>query len=306
MITIDEVKEFKKIGTHSGSFHADDVFCAAFLKLVNNDLVIVRSRDNDELSTCDFIFDVSIDGVYNMYDHHGVDRVYRTGKDDYIAYSAFGLVWRDLGLEYLSLFIQDEDLCEKAWRSIDYKIVRGIDAEDNGVKLPGEILNICEIISALNSNWNSDKPIDESFSEAVELAKIIFKSFIDREVSRIAARDIVRESYEKSQNGRRVLKQYAPWASHLIAMDIIEKVKLVVYPGHNNEYKVEVVKKEMGSFESRMDLPLEWAGKRNDDLVAVTGVEDAIFCHPERFIAAAKTFAGAIKLAKLAIAYNEK
>lgn len=306
MITIDEVKEFKKIGTHSGSFHADDVFCAAFLKLVNNDLVIVRSRDNDELSTCDFIFDVSIDGVYNMYDHHGVDRVYRTGKDDYIAYSAFGLVWRDLGLEYLSLFIQDEDLCEKAWRSIDYKIVRGIDAEDNGVKLPGEILNICEIISALNSNWNSDKPIDESFSEAVELAKIIFKSFIDREVSRIAARDIVRESYEKSQNGIMVLKQYAPWASHLIAMDIIEKVKLVVYPGHNNEYKVEVVKKEMGSFESRMDLPLEWAGKRNDDLVAVTGVEDAIFCHPERFIAAAKTFAGAIKLAKLAIAYNEK
>lgn len=306
MITINDVKEFKKIGTHSGSFHADDVFCTAFLKLVNNDLVVVRSRDNDELSTCDFIFDVSIDGVYNMYDHHGVDRAYRTGKDDYIAYSAFGLVWRDLGLEYLSLFIKDEELCEKAWRSIDYKIVRGIDAEDNGVKLSGEILNICEIISALNSNWDSDKPTDKSFFEAVELAKTIFKSFVDREVSRIAARDIVRESYEKSQNGIMVLKKYAPWASQLIAMDTVEKVKLVVYPGHNDEYKVEVVKKEMGRFESRMDLPLEWAGKRNDDLIAVTGVEDAIFCHPERFIAAAKTFSGAIKLAKLAIAYNKK
>lgn len=306
MITINNAKEFKKIGTHSGSFHADDVFCAAFLKLINNDLIIVRSRDNDELSTCDFIFDVSIDGIYNMYDHHGIDRVYRSGKDDYIPYSAFGLIWRDLGLEYLSLLIKDEELCEKAWRSIDYKIVRGIDAEDNGVKLSGDVLNICEIISALNSNWDSDKPIDKSFAEAVELAKIIFKSFVDREVSKIAARDIVRESYEKSQNGIMVLKKYAPWASQLITMDTIEKVKLVVYPGHNDEYKVEVVKKEMGSFESRMDLPLEWAGKRNDDLITVTGVEDAIFCHPERFIAAAKTFSGAIKLAKLAISYNKK
>lgn len=305
MITINDVREFKKIGTHGGSFHADDVFCTAFLKLINSELTVIRSRDNDELATCDFIFDVSIDGVYNMYDHHGVDRVCRNGKDDYIPYSAFGLIWRDLGLEYLSLLIKDEELCEKAWRSIDYKIVRGIDAEDNGVKLSGEVLNICEIISALNSNWDSDKPIDESFAEAVELAKTIFESFIDREVSKIAARDIVRESYEKSQNSIMVLKKYAPWASQLIAMDTIEKVKLVVYPGHNDEYKVEVVKKEMGSFESRMDLPLEWAGKRNNDLVAVTGVEGAIFCHPERFIAAAKTFSGAIKLAKLAISYNE-
>lgn len=305
MITVNDVKEFKKIGTHSGSFHADDVFCTAFLKLINDDLIVIRSRDNSELSTCDFIFDVSIDGLYNIYDHHGIDRVCRDGKDSYIAYSAFGLIWRDLGLDYLSYFIEDEDLCEKAWRSIDYKIVRGIDAEDNGIKLAGEVLNICEIISALNSNWNSSKPMDESFTEAVGLAKIILKSFIEREISKISARDIVRESYDKSQNGIMVLKKYAPWASQLIAIDTVEKVKLVVYPGHDDEYKVEVVKKEMGSFESRMDLPLNWAGKRNEDLVNITGVEDAIFCHPERFIAAAKTFSGAIKLAKLAISYNK-
>ena len=91
MITVNDVKEFNKIGTHSGSFHADDVFCTAFLKLINDDLIVIRSRDNSELSTCDFIFDVSIGGIYNVYDHHGIDRVCRDGKDSYIAYSAFGL-----------------------------------------------------------------------------------------------------------------------------------------------------------------------------------------------------------------------
>lgn len=301
MITIDKVMNFRKIGTHSGTFHADDVFCSAFLQLINDKLTVVRTRDNDMLASCDFIFDVSIDGIKNIYDHHDIDKVYREGKDSHIAYSSFGLIWRDLGREYLSYMLDEEDMCERAWRSIDCKLVKGIDAEDNGIKLSGDILNICEIISSLNSNWNSTKNQDTSFFEAVTIAKTILKNIIEGEISKIAARGFVIEAYNKSQNGIMVLKQYVPWASQLIAMDSIEKVKVVVYPGYDGEYKIEAVKKEMGSFEGRIDFPLEWAGKRNEELIAVTGVNDAIFCHPGRFLAAAKTFSGAIKLAKLAL-----
>jgi uncharacterized UPF0160 family protein len=51
-----------------------------------------------------------------------------------------------------------------------------------------------------------------------------------------------------------------------------------------------------------MNLPLEWAGKSGDELIQITGVTDAIFCHRERFIAVAESKEGAVKLAHLALA----
>ena len=55
------------------------------------------------------------------------------------------------------------------------------------------------------------------------------------------------------------------------------------------------------SFENRKDLPAAWAGLRDVDLQAVTGVDDAIFCHNGRFLIVAKTLEGARALAKLAL-----
>jgi len=46
------------------------------------------------------------------------------------------------------------------------------------------------------------------------------------------------------------------------------------------------------TFEARADLPASWAGLRDAELAAVTGVADAGFCHNGRFIAAAKSYEG--------------
>ena len=43
-------------------------------------------------------------------------------------------------------------------------------------------------------------------------------------------------------------------------------------------------------------------GCERTTLVALTGIEDAIFVHPGRFIGGAKTEDGALKLARLAVA----
>ena len=78
----------------------------------------------------------------------------------------------------------------------------------------------------------------------------------------------------------------------------------VVKPDHENggRWKVKAVRKNVDSFESRKLLPLAWAGKRDEELVAITGVLDARFCHNLRFIAGANNKEGALKLARIAVA----
>jgi uncharacterized UPF0160 family protein len=56
------------------------------------------------------------------------------------------------------------------------------------------------------------------------------------------------------------------------------------------------------NFDARADLPAAWAGLRDADLAAVTGVADAGFCHNGRFIAAAKSYDSIRTMARLALA----
>ena len=46
------------IATHSGSFHADDVFGVAVLAALSPDHRIVRTRDPQEIAPADFVVDV--------------------------------------------------------------------------------------------------------------------------------------------------------------------------------------------------------------------------------------------------------
>ena len=55
-----------KIITHSGSYHADDVFAVATLTLLLglNKVEIVRTRDRDTIETGDYVVDVG--GEYDV------------------------------------------------------------------------------------------------------------------------------------------------------------------------------------------------------------------------------------------------
>jgi uncharacterized UPF0160 family protein len=66
-------------------------------------------------------------------------------------------------------------------------------------------------------------------------------------------------------------------------------------------YMLHTVPVSPESFDARADLPASWAGLRDAELAAVTGVPDARFCHNGRFIAAAKSYDGALAMAKLAL-----
>src|SRR3989344_2504806 len=94
----------KKLITHNGSFHTDDIFAAATLSVLlerkGETYEIIRTRDEEIIKTGDYVFDVG--GIYdkekNRFDHHQVGGA---GKSESgIEYSSFGLVWEKFGEEF--------------------------------------------------------------------------------------------------------------------------------------------------------------------------------------------------------------
>jgi uncharacterized UPF0160 family protein len=93
-----------------------------------------------------------------------------------------------------------------------------------------------------------------------------------------------------------------PWTA--IVVKEMPQVLLVLYPESDESgqrYVVRTVPATLGSFDSRMDLPAAWAGLRDQQLAAVSGVPDAVFCHTNLFIAVARSLDGAVRLAEIAL-----
>jgi uncharacterized UPF0160 family protein len=91
-----------------------------------------------------------------------------------------------------------------------------------------------------------------------------------------------------------------PWSS--VVRNEMPKVRFVIsYHIAEKRYMINTVPATTDTFEARKDLPEAWAGLRDEQLAAVTGVPDAIFCHNNLFIAAAGSFEGILKMARIAL-----
>src|SRR5215213_6104431 len=89
--------EAMKVATHSGSFHADDVFALAALSMLGEPIEVVRTRDADAMAACDVRVDVGFadDPATGDFDHH--QRGGAGERPNGVRYASFGLVWRAYG-----------------------------------------------------------------------------------------------------------------------------------------------------------------------------------------------------------------
>ncbi|WP_246941610.1 MYG1 family protein [Bacillus pinisoli] len=287
----------KKVGTHSGSFHADDVIAFVILDGLYGPLELVRSRDEEELSNCDLIFDVG----GGKYDHHTNNKEYR---ENGIPYAAAGLVWRDFGKLLLEKKGFDATSINRVFTYIDEQYIQGLDAIDNGVRFTREIIvpDLTSDIQRFNPRWNKPADENEQFLKAVEYAKISFYNLLDDQLSRLAAVDIIKEAYKaRERKELLVLEQHCPWQGTLLDLDRDGEVKFVIYKDPRKGYLIQVVPVGRNTFEARKDLPEQWAGKEADELNRMIGIEDAIFAHPARFIAGAKSKESIMKMAELSL-----
>jgi len=290
------------IATHSGSFHADEVFAIAALGLLGEPIVVVRTRDPDALAQADVRVDVGFrdDARTGDFDHH--QRDFDATRDNGVRYASFGLVWREFGARVC-------DGLQEVADAVDATLVQAVDANDTGQQLSQPLIDgvhpmsVNAIIGGFNSRWDEAlTPEEESerFDQAIALAQGILAREVASAASSRRAQRIVREAITAATDPRVVeLPINAPWKQVLVpeAADAL----FVIYPKRQG-FGLEAVPRGLGSFENRRDLPAKWGGLEGADLVAATGVEGALFCHAKRFLAVARTRTGIQRLAELALA----
>ncbi len=289
----------KKIITHSGNFHTDEVFACAVLSLLNNGNVeIVRSREKEVWATGDYVVDVG--GEYDVtrgrFDHHQEGGAGM--RENGIPYSSFGLVWKEFG----------EKISGSSYvaRIIDERIVQPVDAGDNGFEtfgVRGEVVPyiLQDAISSFRPGWNESRTEDEGFFEAVPFAEKILRREIIRAQTEEEGKRHAGEAYIKADDKRIIiLEDHYPWYE---ALGTKPEPLFVVKPDRGNmgKWKIEAVRSDVHSFKNRKNLPSAWAGKTGAELAEISGVPDALFCHNKLFIAVAGSREGALKLAQLAV-----
>lgn len=247
--------------THSGNFHADDVFSSAFLKMLNPNIKIERGFEVPE-NFDGIIFDIG----NGEFDHHSKDRERR---ENGIYYASFGLLWR----KYANLIVSDY-----IKECIESELVCEIDDNDN----TGCFSLLSSIVYNMNGFWDERDSIDlqnHRFNNAVNMAYNILSRYIEKYRSVERAEEYILDKYNKSKNGIIVLERYAPFEEVLRS----KKYNFVIYPSNRGGYIVE--RKELTLF----CFPREWWGTRNIELV-----KGLTFCHASGFMCVFDTLDNAL------------
>ena len=311
------------IATHSGKFHADDVWGVAVLNIVFPGCELVRTRDPARIRAADFAVDVG--GIWDpgagRFDHHqkGFDGARQSG----VVYASAGLVWKEHGARCVARIAQgragyaiSEEQAQQIAYAIDSDLVQYLDMSDTGAarNAPGGY-GLSAVISGFNPTWIDEQEAGDDaaaiealrlqqFRRAMDFIADIVVNAVTYRIGSMRAVEQVRQS-ERLEGGRLLfLKNGAlPWAS-LVRNEMPKVVFVVSYHSDEDRYMLRTVPAAIDSFEARKDLPQAWAGLRDEELAAVTGVPDAVFCHNNLFIAAARSFEGIMAMARLALDEN--
>jgi len=287
--------------THSGSFHADDVFAFAILQAVTGgEISLTRSRDAADWDRAAVVFDVG--GIYDpqrgRYDHHMRDKPLRPNGE---AYSSAGLIWRDYGRQAIAALCPaaTPGQAEIIWTKMDAALIRDIDLMDNGAmdRHPGHLSSVLE-------SWNptfaeTDRAENDAYFQAVAVADQVLRREIAQTYAAALAQDSV-EAAAKAANDPRiiVLDSRLPWDEAVFDLDLREALYVIRPAG--KDWTVSAIPPDRGSFAQRKSLPAAWGGLREAELAAVCGVEDATFCHSALFVCGALSRDGAIRMAQMA------
>lgn len=311
------------IATHSGKFHADDVWAVMVLDQLFPGGELVRTRDAGRIAAADFAVDVG--GIWEpqsgRFDHH--QKGFAGARQSGVLYASAGLVWREHGARCVALLAQkhvghtlsDKDAQDIAY-AIDADVVQYLDMSDTGTarNAPGGY-GLSAVISGFNLNWLDEQQAgsvaqaeslrQRQFMRAMEFMADVLVNQVRYRVGSMLAASQVRQG-RRLENGRLLYLENAalPWSS-IVRKEMPEVLFVISYSITETRYMLHTVPATAETFEARRDLPAAWAGLQGAELASASGVADAVFCHNGRFIAAALSFDGALQMARLALAEEQ-
>lgn len=263
---VNDVRNIKVALTHAGKFHADDVFGAAFLKLINPNIEIVRSN----VVECSFdglVFDIGM----GEFDHH---MAFNEKRESGVPYAAFGKLWKAFAPDLYGDYV---------YEMIDKRLIEDLDLCDNTGSYNALSLAI-ESFNAEDVNVN-----DDEFFEAVTFAKRILENIINKYKRHEIDLEMVKKYYDEAVDKRIVVldeplyyKDYLPYTDALY----------VVYPSNRGGFAAQGVTKSPFTNELKKDFPSEWVINLPSYLR---------FCHSSRFLIAADSFKDVMHAVKEAL-----
>lgn len=265
--------------THSGKFHADDVFSSALLLYLNPEITIIRGNKVPEDFT-GIVFDIG----RGKYDHHQKDsRIRENG----IPFAAFGLLWEELGSEILGTELASQ---------FDESFVQPLDNNDN----TGEKNELASLIGSFNPSWDENTGTDEAFFRAVGVAGMILENKFARYLGNERADKRIEEilgSKSQSSNSRiLILPEFIPCQKRLSETDIA----FVIFPSNRGGYCIQPQKKEY-SLNYKCSFPDEWLGLENEELQNISGLDSASFCHKGGFLMTTQNLEDAVKACEISL-----
>ncbi len=313
--------------THSGNFHADETLGYVILHYAlaphgdlrrrvidgtsGDRLTFTRSRSPEKISAADIVFDVGgrYDPATGRYDHHMKDKPLR--EDGSTPYSAAGLLWKDYGRAAIRNLLRteaDEATVDAIWKALDKSLILPVDLDDNGVVKMGR-LSLADIVSSCGPAWDTaelhgpeeaKKRETLGFANAAGTIALHLENLVDRTRASLKATDRILDSYAKAED-KRILVMDTGMPTEKVIFEHDLPVVYVVSPAAPGRWNVKAIPPTRGDFGQRVSLPEAWRGLDGETLAKVSGVPDATFAHPARFICGAASKEGAVRMAQLAL-----
>ena len=283
---MNEKKTLRSLGTHDGTFHADEVTACALLvmfDLIDKDK-IYRTRDEAVLSKCEYICDVG--GMYKpeakLFDHHQLEY-----QGDLSSAGMVLLYLREAG------YIQP-----KEYQFLNETLIIGVDAHDNGKEPPSPgFCSYSEVIANF-APIPYDPPEEEqnrAFHEALDFVTHYLRRLLDRYHFVQSCREIVEGSMKRNKECL-MFDRAIPWQELFFELGgLNHPAQFVIMPSGSHWILRGVPPNLEDKMNVRHPLPRTWAGLLKDDLARVSGISGAIFCHKGRFISVWETRESALK-----------
>ena len=295
--------------THSGGFHADELFSSVILTRLFAQAKLVRSRAPEWITPGEdrIIYDVG--GLYDaearIFDHHQRGAPLR---DDGQPLSSFGLIWRHFGRDYLASFGIAEDNIDAIHAAFDTGFVLPVDLVDNGALSPSAAgpqlagMVLPSLLETLKPVFDNTDPEAETtaFFEALAIARAFVEARINRSAAKLRAEAMVQAAIAAAGESRILeLPMGMPFRPTVVKAGA-DHLWFVINP-RGNDWSIGGIRKAEDGFALRADLPAGWAGLTNAALEEASGVKGALFCHNGRFIAAAASREAALAMAEIAV-----
>ncbi|AFS24066.1 MYG1 family protein [Chlamydia psittaci] len=262
----------RSVGTHDGSFHADEVTACALLILF--DLVdeekVIRTRNPEKLAECEYVCDVG--GVYSpdqkRFDHHQV---------------SYEGPWSSAGM--VLHYLKEQRLIDlEEYHFLNRTLIHGIDEQDNGRFFSKEgFCSFSDIIKIYNPEEGrnaSDADFFFSLKFTIDLLKRLRNKFrYDR-----MCRDVVRSAMEKDEFCLFFDRPLAWQENFFFLGGEQHPAAFVCFPACDQWILRGIPPTLDRRMEVRVPFPESWAGLLGKELEEISGIPGAIFCHKGLFL----------------------